>query len=147
MVPTWPQLGSQNIAKMAKKSIPNSIIFLGCQVGRQNPPKIDQKSHRKNEAQKEGILGASWAVFGLSRGPRRTPTQPNATQRDPARPSAPKILSRGAARAAALRAKIPIKKETVLDVLTRLGPEAGEFFDVEGFCPLYIGSSRHLVTL
>ena len=26
--PTWPQLGAQNKAKMAKKSIPQSIIFL-----------------------------------------------------------------------------------------------------------------------
>ena len=42
------------------------ILFdLGCQVGRQNLLKIDQKSHRKNDAKNKAVWDASWAVFGL----------------------------------------------------------------------------------
>ena len=48
---------------------------------------------------------------------RPNPARPGATQR-----AENPLL--GAARAAALRAKIPVEKETVLHVLTRLGPEA-----------------------
>ena len=113
--PRWNAFGHQFL---------NDLLDLECQVGKQNRSKIDQKSKQKNDAKNKAVWDASWAVFGLSRGPRRTPTQRGATRRVPARPDGTKILSRGAARAAALRAKIPVKKETVLDVLTRLRPDA-----------------------
>ena len=74
------------------------LLDLGCQVGRGNRSKICQKSHRKNDAKNKAVWDASWAVFGLSRGPRRTPTQYGATRR------AGNPLPR-AARAAALSRK------------------------------------------
>ena len=74
--------------------------------------------------QKQSRLGR---VLGRLRAVKGAVTYSDPTQRDPARPSATRRAENplpGAARAAAHRTKIPVKKETVLDVLTRLGPEA-----------------------
>ena len=51
--------------------------ILGAELG----GKIDQKSNRKKDAKNKAVWDASWAVFGLSKGPRRTPTQLGATRR------------------------------------------------------------------
>ena len=59
------------------------LVDFGYQVGVKNQAKIDQKWHRKNDAKNKAVWDASWAVFGPSRAPRRTPTQSNGTQRDP----------------------------------------------------------------
>ena len=91
------------------------FLFLGGNVQNQNRWQCDLERSKR-------WSGRSWVALG-AQGLRRTPTQPNATRR------AENPLP-GAARAAALRAKIPVKnnKETVLHVLTRLGPEAGRIF-------------------
>ena len=97
--------------------------ILGAKLG----GKIDQKSHRKNDAKTKPFgtrLGPSSGCQGGRDVLRPSPTRPDATQR------AENPLP-GAARAAALRAKIPVvknNKETVLRVLTRLGPEAQRIF-------------------
>ena len=67
--------------------------------------------------------------FGTRLGPssgcqgRRDVLRPSAAQ-----PNGSKILSRRPPGPPPFRAKIPVKKETVLDVLTRLGPEARRIF-------------------
>ena len=102
---SWVQKSTKNRSKNGVQDgmhlgIDFWTIFLdfGCQVGRQIRWKINQKSHRKNDTKNKAVWDASWAVFGLSRAPRRTPTQSNATQR------AGNPLP-GAARAAALSRK------------------------------------------
>ena len=70
-----------------------------------NQSKISSKKRCKKQSRLGRVLGGLRAVKGAA-------TYSDPTQRDPTRPSAPKILSRGAARAAALRAKIDQLKTT-----------------------------------
>ena len=91
-----------------------------------NRSKIASKKRCKKQSRLGRVLGRLRAVKGAatySDPTQRDPTGPNATQR------AENPLP-GAARAAALRSKIPVKKETVLDVLPRLGPEAQRIFKI-----------------
>ena len=90
-----------------------------------NESKITSKKRCKKPSRLGRVLGRLRAVKGAatySDPMRRERARPGATWRD----ENPLLA---AARAAALRAKIPVKKETVLDVLTRLGPEARRIFD------------------
>ena len=95
--------------------------ILGAKLG----GKIDQKSHRKNDAKKPSRLGR---VLGRLRAVKGAATYSDPVRRDPTRPNALEILPRRPPGPPPFRAKIPVKKETVLDVLTRLGPEAWRIY-------------------
>ena len=103
------------------------LLDFGCQVGRKNQSNIDQKSHRKNDAKNKASLGRVFGRLQAVKGSRRTPTQRDA---DATRTRRAENPLPAAAKAAALRAKIPVKhnKETIVRVLTRPGPEARRIF-------------------
>ena len=71
-------LGSVNHSKSIFEQF---CWILGAELG----GKIDQKSLKnrieQKDAKNKAVWDASWAVFGLSKGPRRTPTQLGATRR------------------------------------------------------------------
>ena len=82
-----------------------------------NQSKIASTKRCKKQSRLGRVLGRLRAVKGAA-------TYSDPVRRDPAQPSGSKILSRRPPGPPPFRAKIPVKKETVLDVLTRLGPEA-----------------------
>ena len=124
------QVGSKNWTKSIKKWSPRWNAswhrFLNDFVGfwMPSPEAKSIKNRIEKTMQKTKPFGTRLGPSsGCQRG--RDVHRPNAT-----RPSATQRAENplpGAARAAALRAKIQVKKETVLDVLTRLGPEARRF--------------------
>ena len=128
------EVGSNNRSKIDQKTAPKMECILASifeailvdfwyQVGMENRPKIDQKRHRKNDWKKMGSMGAGSRYKIDHRG--RDLLRPNAAQTRRAENPLP-----AAAKAAALRAKIPVKnnKETIVRVLTRPGPEARRIF-------------------
>ena len=135
-------IGSKNRSKIDRKMeskmecILASIFERFCWIlGAKLGGKIDQKSI-KNRIEKTmqktkpfgTRLGPSSGCQGRRDVLRPSTARPDATRRDPARPNALEILSPGPPGPPPFRAKILVKKETVLDVLTRLGLEARRIF-------------------
>ena len=132
--PSWEQKSIKNRSKNGIQDgmhlgIDFSMILVdfGCQLG----GKMDQKSI-KNRIEK---TMQKTKPFGTRLGPSsgrqggRDVLRPST-----ARPGALEILPRRPPGPPPFRAKIPVKKETVLDVLTRLGPEARRIFLKEKPC-------------